>query len=166
MFSFKAKIDGERCLFEHSEHVGSCEGSGKLIAITDVRLNNIIEKSKLGNDLLHVDLEKCRSQNVDHIIQFNYHKNCVPTYISNDHIKRTPSSKEGPQYSSNETPVKRKRRSEIHVFDWRQHCLFCGAICSVEADPKHPDRWREAYESHTSERPGRPTFKNTILSVS
>ena len=59
LFSFKAKIDGERCLFEHSEHVGSCEGSGKLIAITAVRLNDIIEKSKLRNDLLHVDIEKC-----------------------------------------------------------------------------------------------------------
>ena len=84
LFSFKAKIDGERCLFEHSERVGSCEGSGKLIAITDVRLKNIIEKSKLRNDLLHVDLEKCRSQNADHIIQFKYHKNCVSTYTSND----------------------------------------------------------------------------------
>ena len=65
LFSFKAVFDGERCLFEHSEHVGSCECSGKFISITDARLNNIIEKSKLRNDLLHVDIEKFRSQNAD-----------------------------------------------------------------------------------------------------
>ena len=38
--------------------------------------------------------------------------------------------------------------------------------CAQWPDPEHSDRWREAYESDTSERPGRPTFKNTILMVS
>ena len=32
----------------------------------------------------------------------------------------------------------------------------------AKPDPKHPDRWREAYESHTSEQHGRPTFKKTF----
>ena len=35
-------------------------------------------------------------------------------------------------------------------------------MCPVKSDPKHQDRWCEAYESHTSERPGRPTLMNTI----
>ena len=39
-------------------------------------------------------------------------------------------------------------------------------MCPVKPDPKHPDRWRETYESHTSERPERPTVKTAILLVS
>ena len=70
------------------------------------------------------------------------------------------------QCSSSKTTVKRRRRSETHEFDWKQHCLFCGKICPVKPDPKHPDCWHEEYESHTSEGLGRPTFKNTILMVS
>ena len=113
--------------------------------------------------MLHLDIAKFRSENGDNI-RFKYPKNCVSTYTSKDHIKRTLSEER--QCSSSETTVKRRRRSEIHEFDWKRHCLIFGEMCPVKPDPKHPDCWREAYESHTSERAVRPTFKNIILMVS
>ena len=75
-------------------------------------------------------------ENVDNI-RFRYHENCVSIYTSKDHIKRT--SKER-QCSSSETTVKRRRRSETQEFDWKRRCLFCGEMCPVKPDPKHPDR--------------------------
>ena len=161
-YYFQAIIDGTSCLFENNPHISHCEGDGKLITATVTRLINIIEKSKLRNDLLHLDIAKLRSENGDNM-RFKYHKNCVLTYTSKDHIKRALSKER--QCSSSETTVKRRRRSENHEFNWKRHCFFCDEMCLVKPDPKHPDRWCEAYESHTSERPGRPTLKNTILMV-
>ena len=63
-------------------------------------------------------------------------------------------------------PSKRPRRSEPY-FDWKRNCLFCGEAC-IDKDPKHPDRWREYFECHTSEHTYKngesmPTFKDILL---
>ena len=40
-------------------------------------------------------------------------------------------------------------------------------LWDIKVDPKHPDRWREAYECTTSDRGrGKLTFKQVILQVS
>lgn len=136
-----------------------------LINPTKTRLDNIIEKSKRRNDVLHVDLEKYKELHGD-FIPFKFHQNCVSTYTSEQHTKRALVKA---QKEANEkdilVPAKRTRRSEVPSFDWKLHCLFCGETCPVIPDPRHPDRWRDVYECHTSDRPGRPTFKDTILTV-
>ena len=33
-----------------------------------------------------------------------------------------------------------------------EHCIFCGKTCKVEKDPKHLDRWEEAYLCRTSNK--------------
>ena len=65
------------------------------------------------------------------------------------------------------THQKRTRRSEIPKFVWKEDCFFCGEKCDMQRDPKHPDRFRSAYECHTSDRPGvsSKTFKDTVLKV-
>ena len=87
--------------------------------------------------MLHLNTAKFRSENDDNI-RFKYHRNCVSTYTSKDHIKTTLSKER--QCSSSETTVKRRRRSETQEFDWKRRCLFCGEMCPVKPDPKHPDR--------------------------
>ena len=64
------------------------QSDGKLTAATVGHLTNITGKSNLWSDLLHLDIAKFRSENCD-TIRFKYHENCVWTYTSKDHIKRT-----------------------------------------------------------------------------
>ena len=58
--------------------------------------------------------------------------------------------------------LKGEEGQKLNKFDWKRHRLIFGEMCPVKPDPKHSDCWREAYESHTSERAGSPTFNNTI----
>ena len=54
---------------------------------------------------------------------------------------------------------------ETPSFIWKQHYLFCGEDCDVHRDKKHPDGWRPAYESHTSDRGAAGTFKEVIIKM-
>ena len=48
----------------------------------------------------------------------------------------------------------------------KTHCFFCGDTCSILADPKNPNRWRESYECHTSDRGTELSiFKDAVLKV-
>ena len=75
-FYFYAKIDGASCLIQNNPDVSHCSGDGRFIAATVARLSNIIGKSKLQNDLLHLNLVKFISENGVNI-RFRYHENCV-----------------------------------------------------------------------------------------
>lgn len=78
-------------------------------------------------------------------LAFVYHKNCISTYTSANHIKRLLDKRNDDASNLNKSqPNKRSRRSEMISFDWKTSCLFCGQECLVMCDPKHPDRWREA----------------------
>ena len=41
--------------------------------------------------------------------------------------------------------MKRKRRSVIPFFKFREHCIYCGQTCAIDKACKNPDRWVPAY---------------------
>ena len=50
------------------------------------------------------------------------------------------------------------QKEQNYMSRFLQHCPFCGEICAVARDPKHPDRWRPAYVCREGE-----TFVNRGL---
>ena len=53
--------------------------------------------------------------------------------------------------------------SEQPNFSFLQNCLFCGELCVITKDPKHPGRWRPAYVCKEGERFGNKGLKEAIL---
>ena len=64
--------------------------------------------------------------------------------------------------------------SLITSFDFERACFFCGELCDVKPDRKHPDRWEKnaTYLCWTADRgkdqvgKKRMSFKDVILQVS
>ena len=57
-------------------------------------------------------------------------------------------------------------QSEVLRFHFQEHCIFCGIMCALDKDPKHPGRWWKAWSCRTSDRsPNNTTFKQVILDV-
>lgn len=161
---------GVTCLFHKSSHVTCTDQGGEstgLVKITPTRLTSIIEKSKIRGDTLHIELNEQVPENAR--LSLSYHAKCVSSYTSTHHVqrylKRHGNSNIKPD--SHTPKEKRTRRSEIPKFVWKEDCFFCGEKCDMQRDPKHPDRFRSAYECHTSDRPGvsSKTFKDTVLKV-
>ena len=150
------------CIFHQSNHV-NCNGStDNLKLISKTRLDSIIEKSKIREDSLHQQLMELSNQEQELL---KCHTNCVSTYTSKTHLKRWLDRHPKENSSQEDSSPKRVKRSEVTIFDWKQHCLFCGDSCEVTPERKNPGRHRPAYECHTSERPGRLSFKDSILKV-
>ena len=99
------------------------------------RLRNIIDASIRYGDCLHVDLQEQLDDNEN--LRVSYHRQCITWYL----IQAPASSETGERCS----PVKRKRRSGIPVFKFREHCIYCGETCVVERDSKNPNRWVPAH---------------------
>ena len=65
--------------------------------------------------------------------------------------------------------MKRKRRSAIPRFKFREHCIYCGETCAVENACKNPNRWVPAYlvtevdRKEVDERGKNVTSKDRIL---
>jgi len=55
------------------------------------------------------------------------------------------------------------RSSTEGIFNFREHCLFCGEECQIRRSRKNPNRWREAYLCRTADREGQISFKESIL---
>ncbi len=120
---------------------------------------------KQQKDDLHLEIMKELDENP--CLTIKCHKNCVSSYTSSSHIRsylKRQKQDDTPQELRSCLP-KRSRRSELSSFDFKQHCLFCGEICSISPDPRHPDRWRKARLCRTAERAGNKTFKEVILDV-
>ena len=66
-----------------------------------------------------------------------------------------------------DSPVLNKvsRRSSINVFDFEQHCIFCGKFCNLTVDKKNPKRWRRVVLCKTADRMGQNSFKDEILDI-
>jgi len=59
---------------------------------------------------------------------------------------------------------KRLRSSNEGMFNFREHCLFCGEECQVIRPQKNPNRWREAYPCRTADREGEISFTESVIS--
>ena len=151
------------CIFNQNKQV-TCKEEERLHAIRYCGLNTIIKSSQKRKDTLHLQLIP-PEEGVDEKEESCYvrHKSCKATYISKTHIQRYLKS-HGIEIT--DYPARTLRSSiETPSFIWKQHCLFCGEDCDVHRDKKHPDRWRPAYESHTSDRGAAGTFKEAIIKM-
>ena len=119
------------------------------------RIQTIITASKAYGDGLHAKLEKLIAEKEDLII--NYHKNCVSRYTSKSNLAKY-------QKNTLDAPPPKKLRHLSSTFEFKEHCLYCGEICDVNKDPKHPERWRHAYicRSTVSEHDKTP-YKEYLL---
>ena len=114
-----------------------------------LRINSIINASKLYKDDLHTLLEPQLNENAD--LKIWFHKNCVSRYLS-------PKSLVKLQCTELNEPTQKKLRHSHTFFDFQTHCLYCGEECDLKKDSKNPTRWRPAYQcrstvSSTGSRP-------------
>ena len=144
----------QNCIFQFKydcKHLGNCAQNKD-----SKRIENIIRASKIYKDDLHTTLEHQLSSNAE--LKVSYHRNCVSRYTSKTNY--TYSLKK-----TDELPVKRLRKS-LPQFDFLQHCLYCGEKCSLEKDPKHPKRWKEAYLCRsTISTEDNQSYKQYILKI-
>ena len=160
--------DGEEsCLFKGNEQINTCSPSTKsgkpLKILSKGRLESVKKQSRKRKDKLHSSLDLMSSP---HRRKLKYHEACISTYTSKWHINRRKRQRK--KSESNEPCVKRVHRSStVETFNWKEDCLFCAKPCKIEKDPKHPDRWEEAYLCRTSERSniGREQYKKTLLDI-
>ena len=120
------------------------------------RIESIIRASKVYEDDLHKSLEQRLSEEPH--LKIWYHRNCVSRYTSKSNY---PSSMQHVKTQ----PAKKLRRSYTD-FRFLDHCLYCAEKCDLQKDPKHPDRWKEAYlcRSTVSSTDNRP-YKQYILDI-
>ena len=82
-----------------------------------------------------------------------------------------PKSSHAPESETGErcSPVKRKRRSAIPLFKFREHCICCGETCAIDKACNNPNRWVPAYlvtevdTKEVDERGKHVTSKDKIL---
>ena len=122
------------------------------------RLRNIIDASIQYGVSVHVDLQKQLDANEN--LQASYHRPCITWYLTH-----APESETGEMCS----PVKCKRRSAIPLFNFREHCIYCGETCAVKKACKNPNRTvpgylvTEVYTKEVDERGKHVTSKDRIL---
>lgn len=129
-----------------------------------VRVRNIIKSSELRGDGINIDLKHQLFQNDN--LSIECHRNCVSTYTSKFHIKRhLLKADDQTQSTSSTPPVKRACRSTLSAFQFQTHCLFCGELCQLETDPRHPDRWRKVSKCSTAGQGDEHDFKQAVIDV-
>ena len=152
------------CMFTENSQIKTCitqmSNGAPLKILSAKRFKTVVKQSKRRKDVLHTTLNKLNKKQKERL---RYHDSCVLTYTSNLHIKRSQNN----QQNNDGPAAKRRRRSDTKEFIWKQHCLFCAKSCPLEKDPKHPDRWKEAFLCKTSDRDiqGRGTYRNVLLSI-
>ena len=153
------KMTEDRCLFE--ETFGCQSKKDQISKAGPTRIATIINFSKEYQDGIHIDLSE--RLNLDPNLVIHCHRSCVSTYTSKHHLQRHKkrSADESPCM-----PSRKKRRSDASPFRFKEHCIFCGEICNLQKDKKHPDRWQKAALCQTAyAAAGRQSFKESILHV-
>ena len=94
------------------------------------------------------------------------HKACYCTYrYTSKKYKRKSVDGHVPEDGP---PSTRVRRSQNLVnglsLDFKVHCLFCNEKCAP-VNKRHPQRWDRVRHCQTCERPGLPTFRDTIVEI-
>lgn len=126
----------EDCVFKSV--LGKCPAHQQLSRSQPdgARLHNIIDASIRYRDSLHVYLQD--QLDLDENMQVYYHRHCISTYLTCAPVRSQSLDAECP-------PAKRMRRSDIPIFTFREHCIYCGESCVLEKDRKNPNRWVPAY---------------------
>ena len=106
------------------------------------RIQTTVECSKIYEDGLHQELEQLLAEDSNCTIKS--HRTCVACYTSPKSTKRILKRKNDVSSENlEECKVEKKcvRRSSTPIFDFRQHCIFCGEWCDVKKDCKHLGCW-------------------------
>ena len=119
----------------------NCDDKGELTRAGPACIESVIRFSKEYKDNVHVDLVDRLEKNPELTIEC--HRSFVSTYTSQQHLSRH-RKREGCTSVSASQPLKKQRRSDVPVFRFKENCLFCGELCQMEKDKKHPDRWKKA----------------------
>ena len=139
----------------------NCVDKGELTKAGPARIESVIRFSKEYKDNVHVDLVDRLEKNPELTIEC--HRSCVSTYTSQQHLSRH-KKREGCTSVSAGEPLIKQRRSDVPVFRFKENCLFCGELCEIEKDKKHPDRWKKAVLCRTAHAgPGKKGFRESIL---
>ena len=139
----------------------NCDDKGELTRAGPARIESVVRFSKEYKDNVHVDLVDRLEKNPELTIEC--HRSCVSTYNSQQHLSRH-RKREGCTSLSASQPLKKQRRSDVPVFRFKENCLFCGELCKMEKNKKHPDRWKKAVLCRTAYAgPGKKAFKEFIL---
>ena len=120
----------EGCLFS-SYYGAACKGSELSQNRDKKRIESIIDASKKREDTLHEKLTPLINSDPD--LKVKFHRSCIDKYCSTKTVGKV------------QPPEKRRRRSDEPKLDLKAQCIYCGAKCDVERDPKHPNRWRQSH---------------------
>ena len=162
----KVTVIMEECYFKlHSSSLECKQSHQPLYSAGIDRVKTIINSSKRRCDNLHLDLQERLNENPN--LSLVCHRSCVSSYTSNSHIQRHLKRHGGTSENTSEAPPKKRTRlSESCIFNFQDHCIFCGKACVLNKDSKNPSRWRKALMCRTSDRgPNNKTFKQVILDV-
>lgn len=144
--------------------IPSCHGSGPVQVFKHQGLNTLIKRSQERNDSdLQAKLKSILDSQGESASIF-CHKSCYCAYTSKQNVARTVARNRKDKCTFLEGVPQKRRRSQLESFRFREHCLICGDRC-VPKDPRHPDRWERAIQCETTDRPGRPSFKDTLLDI-
>ncbi len=132
------------------------------------RIKTMISNSKVFNDGKHVELQNLLDTSENPSIQV--HRSCISTYCSDKTVSRAQQSNkresDSKECSIGENSTKKLRRSGIPDFNFQTDCIYCGKECPLERDPRHPDRWKHAYQFREVEQSGsNKTLKQKILDI-
>ena len=98
---------------------------------------------------MHVDLEEAPAGNPE--LTIDCHRDCVSTYTPKLHLSRqTKRQSNANDLRTASQPSKRHCRSQVPTFKLKENCLFCGDLCELEKDKKHPCRWKRAVLCRTA----------------
>lgn len=88
------------------------------------RLKIIAESSRERGDAIHLQIEDGLQDGSLKNLQF--HKVCVSSYTSKDHIKRAIKKKSEQQFETTSSSEPKRTRRSYERFHYLVHCFFCG----------------------------------------
>ena len=91
---------------------------------------------------LHQGLEQLLTE--DSNCTVTSHRTCVACYTSPKSRKRK-SDVRSEKFEECKVEIKRVRHSSTAIFDFQQHCIFCGEWCNVQKGCKLPGRWQKPF---------------------
>ena len=129
----------DKCLFKFC--YSSSDNERLQVSQSCDRLYSIMKASEIHGDNLHSDFQTKLESDLTY--QGKYHKSCVTKYLtmairSAEKHKRAASS-------PSHLHEKRTRSNAGSSFDWLRQCFYCRDPCSVDQDPKNPNRWIPSY---------------------
>lgn len=136
--------DAQRCFF-------NCNRTDSLVTGGVDRIRKIAESSRERGDVIHSEIED--GLLYGSLINLRFHKSCISSYTSKEHIKRAAKKKSEPFQATSSREPKRTRQSfdSDDRFQFLVHCFFCGQEC-LAPDPKHPERWNTFRECSTLDK--------------